>query len=146
MANATFADINTAIYTILGTLEGEGQPLATVFAYPEADILGYPCAFPMFNGAKEVIVDNQYNSLAIEFVARFVFKDNNDKESYDLVLDTLQTALAEFRKDDHYTLGGLCYEFDVSPDIEILRSTLAKAPVVLFDLNVTAYLLQDTTL
>ena len=98
MANATFAQINTAIHAILETLDGVGNPLQVVYAYPEPKPSGFPCAFPMLKGAVEDDLDTQVNELAIDFIVRVIMEDTNDQAAYDLLLDVVQLVLAEFRK------------------------------------------------
>ena len=146
MPNATFAQINTQLYNILDLLDGDGKPLQVVYDYPESAPSGFPCAFPVCAGARESTEDTQYNMLAVDFKLRFIFLDSNDQDMNDLMLDSLQTILAELRKNDHFTLSNPVERFEVSPNIEAVRTSLAESKVILFDIDTTSYTLQDTTL
>lgn len=147
MANSTFAQINTAIYDILDLLDGSGGTLNKIYSYPEPKPDGYPCAFPILAGVRsEKIMDTKDNYIAIDFVVRVQVKDENNQTTYNLLLTLLQEVMAEFRKDDHFTLGGKVERLDVSPKVDIRRTGDSETPVLFFDLIVTAYQLVSTDL
>jgi hypothetical protein len=92
----------------------------------------------------EDILDTQDNETATQFIIRTFIRDLNDKTTYDTVLAVAGALKAEFRKDDHYTLGGLCTRLHVS-SIKPLRTSEANEALVVLDMTVTCYCLQDTT-
>lgn len=142
---ATLAQINTALYNILDLLDGGGQPLSAIYDWPNSKPESYPCAYPMYAGSREEIEDTATNLELVDFIVRVIIPDENDETTYDTLLSTKNLVLAEFRKDDHWTLGGLVDDFSVSLSVQPFRTSDAEFPVIYFDVTVTCKVLHNVT-
>lgn len=143
---STIAQKNAALYTILDTLDGGSNPLHSVSDYPNPLPSGYPHSYPIWIENGEDTMDTKDNESATQFVIRTLIPDRNDKTTYDTMIAVADALLAEFRKDDHYTLGGLCMRLWVSPTMKPLRTGEGEEAMIVLDMNVTCYDLQDTHL
>lgn len=134
-----------ALYAILDLLDGSGKPLASIYDWPNPMPESYPCSYPIWIENGEDVMDTKDNESATQFVIRTMIPDRNDETTYDTMIAVADALLAEFRKDDHYTLGGACHRLHVSPTMKPLRTGEGEEPMIVLDMNVTAYALQDTT-
>jgi hypothetical protein len=144
--NATFTQVNTAIYNILDLLDGDGQPLNKIADFPDLTLNEYPVGYPILKGSDEGTFDTQMNNDAMQFVVRIVMRDNNDRDSYMNMLAVLDQVKPEFRKKSHASLGGIVDKFYLSPKVDIYRAGDASTSLIVSDLLVTAETLSDTTL
>jgi len=144
--NATFAQVNSGIYSILDLLDGSDKPLQTIYDHPPGNLTGggFPAAFPVVVGAQESILENVSNSIAMNFIVRVLMRDKNTKTSYDAMLSVLDAVLAELRRDDHWTLGGIVEHFRVSPEVRIFRTGEGDTALIGFDIGVTAESVMST--
>lgn len=145
MPNTTLTQINTAIFTILDTLDGSGQPLSVVYDWPNPDPASLPCAYVVWQGSRESVLDTASDEELADFVVRVILRDDNNEDTYDALLSVVELVKAELRKDDHRTLGGLVTHFEVSPRMEAFRTSEATFPLVYCDLLITVHTLQSIT-
>lgn len=144
MSTTTWTQVNAAIATALGNVQGDGQVLNEVHAWANPDPKKFPCSLVMAKGGQEGIFDTMDNETRMSFIVRTLLIDDNNKATYDKVLTTLDAVIAELRKDDHYTLGGIVEKFEVSGEIALFRTKQGNYNIVGFDIEVVSSVLNDT--
>lgn len=143
---STIAQLNAALYNILDLLDGDGKVLATISDFPNPMPPSYPHAYPIWIEDAEDTMDTKDNESATQFIIRTLIPDKDDKVTYDTMIAVADALKAEFRKSTHYTLGGLVTRFHVSPSMKPMRTGEGEQALIVLDMNVTCYALQDTTL
>lgn len=146
MSTTTIAQLNAAFKTILDGLTGSGQVLSVCYSWPNPMPASFPAAYPIWTESGEDTLDTKDNESAIQFILRVLIRDTNDQTSYDTAIAVADALFAELRKDDHYTLGGLCTRLHVSPSTKPLRTGEGTEALIVLDMTVTCYCLQDTTI
>lgn len=142
-----FLQAKNKIKEILDTLTGAGATdlFSESFDYLEPSPKEFPVAMiGTFSGSGETIIDTAYNATVMQFVIRAYFENGNDAEAHDLMLGTLDSLLAELRKNDHYTLDGTVQKFEVSPNIIVYYTDQTDQPVIGFDVIVNVLKLNQT--
>lgn len=133
------------IYNILDLLDGDGNPLASIYDWPNPMPESYPASYPIWIDNGEDSMDTKDNESATQFVIRTLIPDRNDETTYNTMIAVADALLGEFRKKSHYTLSGACHRFHVSPTMKPLRTGEGEETMIILDMNVTCYALQDTT-
>lgn len=145
MSTTTFTQVNAYVATnILGNITGNGQKLNETHAYPNPEPKKFPCSMVIAKAGAEGIFDTMDNETKMQFVIRTMLLDENNKATYDKMLSVLDAVLAELRKNNHCTLGGLVQKFEVNGDITLFRTKQASYNIVGFDIEVVASVLNDT--
>lgn len=146
MSNTTVTLLNERLKAILDSMTGAAQnkPFLECFDYPEPKPTKFPCAMVFLKDGNGDISDTQYDEQSINFIIRVLIRDNNDRATYMQYIALIDSALAELKKDNHYTLGGACLKLRVDAAIIPIRSSDATEPVIGFDLNVSALVEFDT--
>ena len=145
MANSTIEAQNDAIFVILDALKGAGQPLNFAYDWPNPKVEGYPAGYIIYDGSRENNQSTQNNLQINDFIVRIIMTDDNDRTSYYNFLSVVDLVLASYRKDDNCTLGGIVENFLVSPEILPYRTSDGEHPLIICDLNVSTWTLQDIT-
>lgn len=141
----TTKDVRDALYAIIVAVSS--TVVASKYKYPNPSPESYPAAYPVIKETRDIFaVDTQYDGVAMDFIIRIVFKDNNDEATDTLVHDAVATVLAELRKKSNNTLGGLVYKFWVSNTMQLYRSQQEQLDVIVCDILCTAESLTDMTL
>lgn len=133
----SFKTTKDKLKTILDGLTGttSAKLFAESFGYLEPSPKKFPCAMiGTFAGSSEQTIDSAYNGTTMQFVIRCYFENENDQSTHDLLLTTLDSLLAELRKDDNYTLGGTVQRLDVAPNIIVYYTDQTEQPVIGFDI------------
>lgn len=150
MTNTTLVALNAALKAILDSMTGDGsnKVFLQCFDYAEPKPTQFPCAMVIFkDGAGEydgLLSDTQYDQQSMNFIIRVLIRDNSDRDTYMQYIGLIDSALAELKKNDHITLGGVCKFLKVDNSIVPIRSSDASEPVIGFDLSVSAMLEFDT--
>lgn len=143
-ATGNWETVNTALYTMLQSLSGEGLRMATVSDWPNpAPANGYPHVFPLPLRKKEVDYDTAANKNKIFFILRIEFPEPGTRESH---LDMLKSADAletEIRQKTHAGLGGVVHNFQVGDNGEFARTGEGEAELIVYDVVVSAEVLKD---
>lgn len=141
----TTKDVRDALYAIINAVAA--TVIASKYKYPNPVPESYPAAYPVIKETRDIFaVDTQSDGVAMDFIIRLVFKDNNDEATDTLVHDGIAAVLAELRKKSNCTLGGLVYKFWVSNTMQLYRSQQEQLDVIVCDILCTAESLVDMTL
>ena len=146
MPTGNWETVNAALYQIGLSLQGEGLRIAEVSDWNNPAPQAYPhlMALPQDKGENDY--DNQGNLNKMRFTMRIEFPDPKDRETHINMLRTADAFDSELRKKTHWTLGGVVHNFKFSPRSTWGRTGDDKTQLVVYDVDVEAQVLADTTL
>lgn len=131
---------------MLLALAGEGLRIAEVSDWPNPAPVSYPHVMPLPIDKQEDDYDNQGNLNRMRFTIRVEFPDPHDRETHLNMLKTADAFDGELRKKTHWTLGGVVHNFKFSPRGVWGRTGDDKTELIVYDVDVEAQVLADTTL
>lgn len=134
----------TALKTILDSIDPLLLPLK--FFYQENMPEQFPAGIILVGGTKDQIADSQFDLVTESFVIRVIFPDKSNSQATTKVATLMDAMKAEFRKDDHITLGGVAQHFRVTGTSPPYSSEAFGQIVRVFDIGVEVKRLEDTKL
>lgn len=140
---STRATIQDAIGDILDGISSSIIPVK--YRYPETKPTSFPAAMLLYRGSTTQMLDTATNLVAYQFSILTVYPVDEAATAYAKWLVAYDTLEAEFRKDDHQTLGGTAVKFMIEADGQPTYTEQFSQHVAVLDVRVIAEVLQSIT-
>ena len=135
---SNFATIQTKLKAILDAIITASE-IDAVYKYNPIELDGTPAIVIVPTDSGEEITTTCENELSANFVIRCLVENTNDQSAQTTrLLTVVDDVMAELRKNDNETLGGLCHYFLVEDISPIEFGEIGTIKVMFMDLTLSA--------
>jgi len=142
---SNFASISAQIVTVIDAIKAANN-IDAVYNHNPNSFDGTPVVIVVPSLSGEEITTTDKNELSTNFVVRCLVENSGDQSTQTArLLTVVDAVMAELRKDDNETLGGLCHYFLVEEISSIEFGEVQEMKVMFMDLLVSARHLNSIT-